>query len=238
MNQYLHGFAQSIIFLNILLFPTVHATEQIIVMSHTRKDLPIKIETTNVPNQGYVWQFEISPNQATQQTQVNLLNPNPKVSILNHRALELAKKITFDQLPRVGNDFQNKVLNHDEQTIAKTKYYYGKYILLIKFPETIQYAIKPNFSQLQSVLEPFCHQNLEEEANKINFDEHGNIPINAKFLVDTQGKILKIQYSPILYSKIATILEPLLKRISFYPHNEFGVVKAFSIEQPIIIQCH
>lgn len=238
MNKYWQGFALSIIILDVLLFPQVATAEQIIVMSNTRKDLPMKIESTNVSNQNYVWQFEITPNQTTRQVQAKLLNPNPNKSVLNTRALEIARKITLDQLPKVSNDFQHKKLNHDEQTIAKTKYFYGRYTLFIKFPETVQYAVKPNFSQLQNLLEPFCSQTIDELANKIKFDEQGNINFNAKFFVDTQGQIISLNYKPAIPSKIKEILEPHLKRIRFYPRNEYGIPRTFSIEQPIIIKCN
>lgn len=113
------GSARSLIILTIILFSVPSFAEQIIVMSNTRKDLPIKIETTNIRNQGYVWQLELMPNQSTGLVQVKLLNPNPSLSILNSRALEIARKITLDQLPRVKNDFKDKALNHDEQKIAQ-----------------------------------------------------------------------------------------------------------------------
>lgn len=235
MNKYWHGFARSMIILGVLFCSTVVTAEQIIVMSNTRKDLPMKIETTNISNQGYVWQFEIIPNQNTRQVQAKLLNPNPNKSMLNTRALEIAKKITLDQLPQVNNDFQNRVLNSDENTIARTQYYYGKYTLFIKFPESVQYAVKPNFSHLQSALEPFCNR---QQDNKLRFDEQGDIQINAKLFVNTQGQIQNIQYIPAIAPKISNILEPLVKKIRFYPRNEYGILKSFSIEQPLIIQCH
>lgn len=235
MNKYWHGFARSMIILGVLFCSTTAFAEQIIVMSNTRKDLPMRIESTNISNHDYVWQFEIIPNQSTGKIQAKLLNPNPNQSILNNRAIDIAKKINLDQLPRVSNDFQNRVLNRDEQTIAKTHYYYGKYTLFIKFPEMVMYAVKPNFSQLQSALEPFCTQKTE---NKAKFDEQGNIHINAKLLIDTQGQIFNIQYIPMITTKISVILEPLLKKIRFYPRNEYGTPRSFSIEQPIIIQCH
>jgi hypothetical protein len=238
MNKYWQGFAQSIILFNVLLFSTLVDAEQIIVMSNTRKDLPIKIETTNLVNQDYIWQLEISPNQKTQQNQVKLMNPHPKQKILNTRALDIAKKITLAQLPQVSNDFKNKALNLDEENIARTKYYYGRYTLFIKFPETVQYAIKPNFSQLQSMLEPFCDPINTHSKPKLQFDAQGNISLDAKFLVNPEGQIRNIDYAPKINNEIKTILEPLLKKIRFYPRNVSGILKPFSIEQPIIIQCH
>ncbi|MEG0483020.1 MAG: hypothetical protein RR569_07905 [Acinetobacter sp.] len=206
-------------------------------MSHTRKDLPTKIETTNIKNQGYIWQLEITPNQNSRQVQVKLMNPNPNKSLLNARALEIARKINLEHLPQVTNDFRNKSLNIDEEQIALTKYYYGKYVLFIKFPETVLYAVKPDFSQLQSLLEPFCDPKTNSEHNSAQRDDQKNITINAKFLVDIQGNIQKINYLPIINNKMRPILEPLLKRIRFYPRNENGIPKSFAIEQPIIIQC-
>lgn len=232
MDKYWQGFAQSIIFANILLFSTGSAAEKRIVMSNTKKDLPPQIESTNIKNQGYIWQLEITPKQNSQQTHVKLLNPNPEKPILNTRAIEIAKKMSLENLPLVTNDFKNKSLNIDEEQIALTKYYYGKYILFIKFPETVLYAVKPNFSQLQSLLEPFCTQ-----KNQAKQEASENISINANFLVDFNGNIQRIHYSPAINSKMRPILEPLLKRIRFYPRNENGVPKSFSIEQPIIIQC-
>ncbi len=236
MNKYWQGFAQSIIFANILLFSAESFAEKRIVMSNTRKDLPTKIETTNIKNQGYIWQLEITPNQNSRQVHVKLMNPNPEKPILNARALEIARKINLEQLPQVANDFKSKSLNIDEEQIALTKYYYGKYILFIKFPETVLYAVKPNFSQLQSLLEPFCAQ---KNANKqdINPMDQANINIHANFSVDLNGNIQKISYAPAINSKMRPILEPLLKRIRFYPRNENGIPKSFAIEQPIIIQC-
>ena len=237
MNKYWQGFAQSIIFSNILCFSTVSAAEKLIVMSNTRKDLPTKVETTNIKNQGYIWQLEITPNQNTRQVQVKLMNPNPEKPILNARALEIARKMNLEQLPQVANDFKNKSLNIDEEQIALTKYYYGKYILFIKFPETVLYAIKPNFSQLQSLLEPFCEQKNAHQYDHKRTNSLDNITINAKFLVDFEGNIQKINYLSSINSQMRPILEPLLKRIRFYPRNENGLPKSFSIEQPIIIQC-
>lgn len=238
MNKYWQGFAQSIILFNVLLFSGEIAAEQIIVMSNTRKDLPIKIETTNIANQDYIWQLEISPNQQTQKIQIKLMNPHPTQKTLNKRALEIANTITLAQLPQVSNDFKNKPLNLDEENIARTTYYYGKYSLFIKFPKTIGYAIKPHFSQLQSVLEPFC-QPVDANSNpKIQFDSQGNIALNVKFLVGTEGQIRKMEYFPKINHDIKMILEPLLKKIRFYPRNISGVLTSFSIEQPIIIQCH
>ena len=237
MNKYWQGFAQSIILFDILLFSTAVVAEQTIVMSNTRKDLPTKIETTNVRNQDYIWQLELTPNQNTRQIQVKLMNPNPTQALLNSRALEIAHKMTMDQLPRVSNDFKNKSLNSDEEKIAKIQYYYGKYTLFIKFPETVQYAVKPHFSQLQNQLEPFCELNGQGN-NKFKFDPQGNITINAKFSVNFNGKIQQISYTPNIDTKMRPILEPLLKKIRFYPRNEYGLPKSFSIEQPIIIQCH
>ena len=189
MNKNRQGFAQSIIFTSILLFSTVNSAEKRIVMSNTKKDLPTKIETTNIKNQGYIWQLEITPKQNSQQTHVKLLNPNPEKSILNTRAIEIAKKMSLENLPLVTNDFKNKSLNIDEEQIALTKYYYGKYILFIKFPETVLYAVKPNFSQLQSLLEPFCTQ-----KNQAKLDARENISINATFLVDFNSNIQRIHY--------------------------------------------
>lgn len=238
MNKYWQGFAQSIILFNVLWFSTVVDAEQIVVMSNTQKDLPIKIESTNLNNQDYIWQLEIVPNRNSLQSQVKLMNPHPTQKALNLRALELAKKLTLDQLPQVSNDFKNKTLNVDEQNIAKIKYYYGKYILFIKFPARVQYAIKPNFSQVQSALEPFCDQSKTPSQNKIKFDQQGNISLSAKFLVDTQGQILNIRYTPLIHEQMKSILQPLLEKIRFQPRNENGVAKSFSIEQPLIIQCH
>ncbi|CAM9226883.1 hypothetical protein [Acinetobacter bereziniae] len=238
MNKYWQGFAQSIILFNVLLFSSLAAAEQIIVMSNTRKDLPIKIETTNIPNQDYIWQLEISPNQQSQQNHIKLLNPHPTQKALNNRALEIARKITLAQLPQVSNNFKDKMLNLDEENIARTAYYYGKYILFIKFPQTVQYAIKPNFSQLQSALEPFCNTLNDTSKPKLRFDSQGNIAFNAKFLVDTEGQIRNIDYVPKINYEIKVIIEPLIKKIRFYPRNITGVLKSFSIEQPIIIQCH
>ena len=235
MNKYWHGFARSIIILDVLLCSTVVSAEHIIVMSNTRKDLPIKVETTNIKNQDYVWQLELLPNQDTGKILVKLMNPGPNLSILNNRALEIAKKINLDQLPRVSNDFNNRVLNSDEQTIAKTTYYYGRYTLFVKFPETVQYAVKPNFSHLQSSLEPFCDQ---KKAGKVKLDEQGNIMINTKLYISTEGQILSVQYIPTISTEMKAILDPFLKKGRFYPRNEYGVPKSFSIEQPIIIQCH
>lgn len=237
MNKYWQGFAQSIIFANILLFSAESFAEKRIVMSNTRKDLPTKIETTNIKNQGYIWQLEITPNQNSRQVHVKLMNPNPEKPILNTRALEIARKINLEQLPQVANDFKSKSLNIDEEQIALTKYYYGKYILFIKFPETIMYAIKPNFSQLQSLLEPFCTQKMANKQDHNQIDHQANININANFLVDLNGNIQKINYSPAINNQMRPILEPLLKRIRFYPRNENGLAKPFVIEQPIIIQC-
>ena len=232
MNKYWQGFAQSIIFTHIFLFSTASTAEKRIVMSNTRTDLPTQIETTNIKNQGYIWQLEITPNQNSRQVHVKLMNPNSKIDILNTRALEIAKKINLENLPLVTDDFKNKSLNLDEEQIALTKYYYGKYILFIKFPETVLYAVKPNFSQLQSELEPFCLQKNEAEL-----EAPENISIHAHFSVDFNGNIQSIRYSPMINSKMRPILEPLLKKIRFYPRNENGKPKSFSIEQPIIIQC-
>lgn len=235
MKKYWHGFARNLMILTTLFCSPLSLAEQIMVMSNTRKDLPIKVETTNIPNQNYVWQLEIQPNQNTGRIQAKLLNPNSSQSILNHRALEIARKITLDQLPQVNNDFYNRVLNSDENAIARIKYYYGRYTLFIKFPESVQYAVKPNFSHLQSALEPFCNR---QQDNKLKFDEQGDIQINAKLFVNTQGQIQNIQYIPVIAPKISNILEPLVKKIRFYPRNEYGILKSFSIEQPLIIQCH
>ncbi len=235
MNKYWHGFARSIIILDVLFCSTVVFADQIIVMSNTRKDLPTKIETTNISNQGYVWQLEIIPNQNSGQVQAKLLNPNPNKGILNTRALDIARKITLEQLPQVSNDFKNKDLNSDEKNIAKIKYYYGRYTLFIKFPETVQYAVKPNFAQLQSQLEPFCSQDTD---TKLSYDKQGNIQITTKLMIDTQGQIMSIQYTPMIASKISNIIGPLVKKIRFYPRNEYGIPKPFTLEQPIIIQCH
>lgn len=121
MSKYWQRFAQSIILFNVLSFSTVVGAEQIIVMSNTQKDLPIKIESTNLNNQDYIWQLEITPNRTSLQSQVKLMNPHLTQKVLNLRALELAKKLTLDQLPQVTNDFKNKALNFDEQNIVKTK---------------------------------------------------------------------------------------------------------------------
>lgn len=241
MNKYWQGFAQSIILFNVLSFSSKIAAEQIIVMSNTRKDLPIKIESTDIANQDYIWQLEISPNQQTRQIQIKLMNPHPTQRILNRRALEIANTITLAQLPQVSNDFKNKTLNLDEENIARTTYYYGKYSLFIKFPKTISYAIKPHFSQLQTLLEPFCQSINTKSANSnpnVRFDSQGNIALNVKFLVGTEGQIRKMEYMPNINHDIKIILEPLLKKIRFYPRNISGVLTSFSIEQPIIIQCH
>lgn len=241
MNKYWQGFAQSIILFNVLSFSSKIATEQIIVMSNTRKDLPIKIESTDIANQDYIWQLEISPNQQTRQIQIKLMNPHPTQRILNRRALEIANTITLAQLPQVSNDFKNKTLNLDEENIARTAYYYGKYSLFIKFPKSIDYAIKPHFSQLQTMLEPFCQPINTKSANSnpnVRFDSQGNIALNVKFLVGTEGQIRKMEYMPNINHDIKIILEPLLKKIRFYPRNISGVLTSFSIEQPIIIQCH
>lgn len=236
MDKNWHGLARSIIILDVLLFSAVASAEQIVVMSNTRKDLPIKIESTNIKNQGYIWQIELTPNQSNRYVQVKLMNPNPNISMLNNRALNIARKMTLDQLPRVKNDFKNKNLNLDEQKIAETQYYYGKYTFFIKFPETVQYAVKPNFAQLQNLLEPFC-QDSTEKSHKLQYDENGNININAKFSVDTEGLIQSVSYTPNIQGKMKTILDPWLKKIRFYPRNEYGMPKSFSIEQPVIIQC-
>ena len=236
MNKYWHGLARNIIVFDVLIFSAVTSAEQIVVMSNTRKDLPRKIESTNIKNQNYVWQLELTPNQTHRYVQVKLMNPNPTLSMLNNRALSIARKMTLDQLPRVKNDFKNKDLNLDEQKIAQIQYFYGKYTLFITFPETVQYAVKPNFAQLQNLLEPFC-QNSTEEAHQVKYDEQGNININAKFNVDTEGQIQSVNYTPNIHGKIKTILDPWLKKIRFYPRNEYGMPKSFSIEQPVIIQC-
>ena len=94
MNKYWQGFAQSMILFNVLWFSTVVDAEQIVVMSNTQKDLPIKIESTNLNNQDYIWQLEIVPNRNSLQSQVKLMNPHPTQKALNLRALELAKKLS------------------------------------------------------------------------------------------------------------------------------------------------
>jgi len=234
MNKYWHGFAQSITLLNVFLFPTVQAAEQIIVISNARKDLPTQIESTNVVNKSYVWQLDILPNQNTGQIQVKLLNPNPNSNLLNNRALEIARKIDLAHLPKIPNAFNNKALK-DKKDISQIHYYYGRYTLFIKFPETVQYAVKPNFSQLQTLLEPFCNQNNIYDKNKLDSQE--NITINTKLFVDQKGYIQHILYFPAIVEPMQSILQPVLKRIRFHPRNEYGLVKPFSIEQPIIIQC-
>jgi hypothetical protein len=70
-------------------------------------------------------------NQFTKPSQINESTLHSKA--LNLRALELAKKLTLDQLPQVSNDFKNKTLNVDEQNIAKIKYYYGNTFCLLNF---------------------------------------------------------------------------------------------------------
>lgn len=175
-------------------------------------------------------------NQFTKPSQINESTPHSKST--EFKGFRTGKKLTLDQLPQVSNDFKNKTLNFDEQNIAKIKYYYGKYILFIKFPARVQYAIKPNFSQVQSALEPFCDQSKTPSQNKIKFDQQGNISLSAKFLVDAQGQIQNIRYTPLVHEQMKSILQPLLEKIRFQPRNENGVAKSFSIEQPLIIQCH
>jgi hypothetical protein len=57
-------------------------------------------------------------------------------------------------------------------------------------------------------------------------------------LVDAQGQIQNIRYTPLVHEQMKSILQPLLEKIRFQPRNENGVAKSLSIEQPLIIQCH
>lgn len=97
--------------------------------------------------------------------------------------------------------------------------------------------MKPNFAQLQDSLAPFCNQDNQNQSTKVAVDAQGNLVINARFFVDTSGNIQRISYSPAINNQIQTILEKSLHKIHFYPRNEYGLAKSFSIEQPIIIQC-
>ena len=240
LKKYRHGIARVFILTVFYLTALSLYAEQMSVLGHTRKDLPIKIETSNLDSKGYVWQIEITPNQNSQQIQIKLLNPNPELSLLNSRALTLARQFTLAQLPQINLDSKNITLNQDEQKMQKTHFYYGKYTLIIKFPKGFHYASKTDFSNLQQQLEPFCHLDQKSTTNqsKLKPNAQGDLQLNAQLFVNTEGSIYQIKYSPLPNSKMIEILNAQFKKIRFYSYNKYGTPASFSVLQPIMIQCN
>lgn len=208
------------------------------VLNTARKDLPVRIESTNLNAQNYVWQLELSP-QPNQQVQVKLLNPHNQLSILNTRALNIARQVKLSQLPKIDS-LSNKVnLNTDEKNLMKTDFYYGKYILIIKFPRGFQYNIKPGFKAMNDGLQKLCNSEIRKQKGlKMQPDQNQQLTFNTNLSVDSEGQIHTIKYNPTLDQETIHLLTSQFKKARFYPYNQYGIPMPFNVDQPLIIQCN
>ena len=208
------------------------------ILNTARKDLPTRIESTNVNTQNYVWQLELIP-QLNQQIQVKLLNPHAQLSLLNTRALNIARQIKISQLPKIDSLSSKSNLNTDEKNLLKTDFYYGKYILVIKFPRGFQYNIKPGFKAMNDGLQNLCNNELRQQKGlKIRPDQNHQLIFNANLSVDSEGQIYAVKYNPTLDQETIHLLTSQFKKARFYPYNQYGIPVPFTIDQPLIIQCN
>ena len=212
--------------------------EPIQVLNNAWKDLPVRIESTNLNAQNYAWQLELSP-QPNQQIQVKLLNPHPQLSVLNTRALNMAREIKLAQLPKIDTLSNKTSLNSDEKNLLRTHFYYGKYILIIKFPRGTQYSIKPNFKTMNDELQHLCDEQIRKQKGlKIKPNQNQQLLFNTRLSIDVLGQIQSIQFLPELDQKTTEILFRQLKKAKFLPHNQYGIPMSSNAEQPLIIQCN
>ena len=207
------------------------------VLNHTRIDLPVRIESTNMDAKSYAWQLELIP-QPNRQVTVKLLNPNPQMRILDTRALNIARSIQLSQLPNIDMAAQKNTTTTNLQSTAKSNVYYGRYVLVIKFPRGYHYAIKPRFNVLQEQLQRFCDDKIrEQKAPKLHLTDQQQLIVNSQLGVDSEGYIRSVQFSPALDQDTTNALRTQLQKARFHPYNQYGLPASFSAEQPLIIQC-
>ncbi len=240
MDSQLHSIIQKtmlLILIGMITYSTAIAAP-IQVLNTARKDLPARIESTNLNAQNYVWQLELSP-QSNQQIQVKLLNPHAQLSVLNTRALNIARQIKLSQIPKIDSLSGKSNLNTDEKNLLKTNFYYGKYILIIKFPRGFQYSIKPGFKAMNDVLQKLCDSDTRKQKGfKIQPDQKHQLIFNANLSVDSEGQIHSVKYNPTLDQETVNLLSAQFKKARFYPYNQYGIPMPFSVDQPLIIQCN
>lgn len=194
-------------------------------------------ELTNVDNQDYIWKVEFRSNVKDTKFNATLVNPHPKLDVLNQRVLEIAKDYKY----RLRNNKDYEIPLNTPYTLSangKTKIYQQPYVLEITFPllkdeQEIRWNNKPNGSILADNTHSICK-------------ELGNVPqITANWQVTTQldGKIVNAQlmpnpeYSDDAQNVIYKHMHRVILNSSFIPINKDGVPYTIQTTQPFRIIC-
>lgn len=175
-------------------------------------------ELTNLDTQEYVWKVEFRSNPQGQ-FDAKLLNPHPKFTVLNQRAMEIAK-------------------DKHSSSNGKTKMNPEPYHVEIKFPllkdeQDIRWKIKPKLTMGAPELLKMCNEMAQS----------GQVILKFKVATKLNGRIGDVallshsQYNDNFQKMALSLGDKAFRFGMIQPRNKDGVPYSISFDVPIAFDC-